>query len=144
MTQSLTKLSLEQLLAQQITVLTQLIDLQDQEKTILEKRDAPQLEELTHQKTQYLNQLEKTDQTLARHADVASVSKQYPEQLHTIQTLLARVQQQNEVNGQIVRLTLGRVQTLKHQLQSMKGESALTYNEKGKTQGGLSSRGIKA
>lgn len=141
--------TLLQLLDQQLERLQGLYDLQTLELEVLEQRNAPALEELTERKVLLLSGLEQTDQQIAKHPEAAQLRSPKPpaelqEKYLAIQNILQLVQEQNSVNGQVVRLTLGRIQTLKQNLQSMHGDSAMTYNEKGHTRSGLSSKGIKA
>lgn len=141
--------TLLQLLDQQLERLQGLYDLQTLELEVLEQRNAPALEELTERKGLLLSGLEQTDQQIAKHPEAAQLRSPKPpaelqEKYLAIQNILQLVQEQNSVNGQVVRLTLGRIQTLKQNLQSMHGDSAMTYNEKGHTRSGLSSKGIKA
>ncbi len=141
--------TLLQLLDEQLERLKALHDVQTLELEVLEQRNAPALEELTERKGFLLSGLEHTDQQLAQHPEAAQLrSPELPPALQekylAIENLLQLVQEQNAVNGQVVRLTLGRIQTLKQNLQTMHGDSAMTYNEKGHTRSGLSGKGIKA
>lgn len=141
MTQSLTAL-----LAEQLERLQALHELQNSETKILEQRDAPALEEITAEKAKLLSALESADHNIAQHPE-RNALLDAPECValrDQIQHWLGKVQQQNDVNGQLVRLTLGRVQSLKQSLQSLHGENATTYDDKGQTRGGLSGKGIKA
>lgn len=138
-----------QLLNDQLERLQALHELQTLELEVLEQRNAPALEELTERKGVLLSNIEHGDKEIAEHpnAEQLKAAKQQPElqeALLAIQTLLELVQEQNSVNGQVVRLTLGRIQTLKQNLQSLHGDTAMTYDEKGHTRSGLSGKGIKA
>lgn len=137
--------TLSQLLNQQLERLQALYDLQTLEFDALEQRNAPALEELTERKGLLLSGIEETDLLLAEHPQANELTQpDLEQQRQAIQALLEQVQEQNSVNGQVVRLTLGRIQTLKQNLRSMHGDSSMTYNEKGHTRSGLSGKGIKA
>lgn len=136
---------LTQLLTQQLQQLQSLYDTQALELKALEQRDAPALEELTERKGQLLSAVEATDKRLAEHPQAQQLTQpEFTETRQRIDQLLQQVQEQNQINGQVLRLTLGRIQTLKQNLQSMHGENSTTYNEKGHTRSGLSGKGIKA
>lgn len=137
--------TLNQLLEQQRTHLQSLYDTQALELEALEQRDAPALEELTERKGELLSVIEEMDSVLAQHEQAHQLTQpEFTEQRERIEHLLHQVHEQNQVNGQVLRLTLGRIQTLKQNLQSMHGENSMTYNEKGHTRSGLSGKGIKA
>lgn len=133
------------LLSEQEDRLHHLLELLRLELETLEQRNAPALDELLERKIAVLTDLERADKALSAHPLVEQLKQaELQPRYEQIQQLLQQVQQQNDVNGQVVRLTLGRIQTLKQNLQSLHGEHGLTYNEKGRTHGGLSGRGIKA
>ncbi|RUO43007.1 flagellar protein FlgN [Aliidiomarina taiwanensis] len=137
--------SLNQLLDQQLAQLQSLYDTQALELQALEQRNAPTLEELTERKGSLLSAIEQTDNSLAQHPQAQQLSQpEFLEKRERIEQLLQQVHEQNQVNGQVLRLTLGRIQTLKQSLQNMHGENSMTYNEKGHTRSGLSGKGIKA
>ncbi|RTE86170.1 MULTISPECIES: flagella synthesis protein FlgN [Gammaproteobacteria] len=134
------------LLQSQLERLQAIHQLQESEVKALEQRDAPALERITTEKTELLSALETTDKTLAEHPERAHLEES-PDLItlrEKIAELLTQVQAQNEANGQLVRLTLGRIQNLKQQLQTVHGDNATTYDQKGNTRSGLSGKGIKA
>lgn len=138
--------TLSELLEQQLQCLQELSTLQDDERAALEQRDAPALEQLTVRKTELLRQLELNDKAVAEHPQrgVVATHPDLQKKRAEIQQALEHVQQQNEVNGQLVRLTLGRIQNLRQTLQAMHSDGNVTYNEKGRTRAGGSGKGIKA
>ena len=138
--------SLASLLNEQLLRLQEIYELQQSEVALLEQRDAPALEQLTEDKVKLLSALEKADLEISKHPDRNNIlnAPEYDALRVEIERWLAKVQAQNEINGQLVRLTLGRIQSMKQTLQSMHGENATTYDEKGNTRGGLSGKGIKA
>lgn len=134
------------LLDQQIAALEALIKLQQSEKELLVKRNAPALDELTREKEQTLDQIQQLDDTLAAHPQhhLVSVHPELREKRKQIIQLLEQCQSNNDVNGQLVRVTLGRIQQLKQTLQAAQTGTTLTYTNKGKTSSGPSGSSIKA
>ena len=134
------------LLDQQIMQLEALIALQASEKEHLVKRDAPALDALTQEKESHLEQIQKLDQTIAEHPqrEIISTHPALREQRRTIIELMDKCQSSNDVNGQLVRMTLGRIQQLKQTLQAAHTGTTVTYTNKGKTSSGPSGSSIKA
>lgn len=137
---------LADLLSQQTTQLEQLIELQQREKELLVKRDAPALDVVTQQKEQVLDAIQRLDDALSKHPQQHLVSShpELREQRKTILGLMQTCQNNNEVNGQLVRVTLGRIQQLKQTLQAAHSGTTITYTSKGKTSSGPSGSSIKA
>ena len=134
------------ILDQQIAALETLIKLQQSEKDLLVKRDAPALDELTRDKEQILDSIQQLDDTLAAHEQHHLVSShpELREKRRQIIKLMEKCQSNNEVNGQLVRVTLGRIQQLKQTLQAAHTGNTVTYTSKGKTSSGPSGSSIKA
>lgn len=134
------------LLDQQIARLTQLVELQASEKKLLIQRDAPALESLTSEKEQLLDQIQTKDEEIAEHPqrEIISTHPQLRDKRKQIIKLMETCQTNNDVNGQIVRLTLGRIQSLKQSIQAAYTGTTVTYTNKGKTSTGPSGSSIKA
>lgn len=134
------------LLDQQIARLTQLVELQASEKQLLIQRDAPALESLTSEKEQLLDQIQTKDEEIAEHPqrEIISTHPQLRDKRKKIIELMETCQTNNDVNGQIVRLTLGRIQNLKQSIQAAYTGTTVTYTNKGKTSTGPSGSSIKA
>ena len=105
--------SLVSLLTHQHEQLTALQEIQALELQALEQRDAPALEQHSQRKGVLLSAIEATDKTIAQHPDreQLNANPEIAELRSAIESLLAVVRQQNEVNGQVIRLTLGRIHT---------------------------------
>lgn len=134
------------ILDQQIAELETLIELQQREKELLIKRDAPALDELTRDKERVLDTIQQLDETLASHSQhhlISSHPALREKRKHIIE-LMERCQSNNDVNGQLVRVTLGRIQQLKQTLQAAHTGTTVTYTNKGKTSSGPSGSSIKA
>jgi flagella synthesis protein FlgN len=137
---------LSELMDQQAAYLQQLIAVQAEEKELLIKRDAPALDELTRRKEALLDHIQSTDRALAEHPEknTLETSETLRQKRVTIQTLMQTCQSNNDVNGQLVRMTLGRIHHLKQTMQAAKSGTAITYTSKGKTSTGASGNSIKA
>ncbi|MCC5880360.1 MAG: flagellar protein FlgN [Idiomarina sp.] len=134
------------LLDQQITQLEALITLQASEKELLIKRDAPALDVLTQDKEKLLDHIQTLDNQVADHPqrEIISTHPALRDKRKTIIDLMNRCQSNNDVNGQLVRMTLGRIQQLKQTLQAAQSGTTITYTNKGKTSSGPSGSSIKA
>lgn len=137
---------LADLLDQQATQLEALIALQATEKELLIKRDAPALDLLTARKEQLLDTIQTTDQALASHPqrEIISTHPTLRDKRQQVVNLMETCQSNNDVNGQLVRMTLGRIQQLKQTLQAAHTGTTVTYTNKGKTSSGPSGSSIKA
>ena len=134
------------LLDQQITQLEALVKLQTSEKELLIKRDAPALDLLTREKEILLDTIQKLDDKVAEHPqrEIISTHPELRDKRKAIIDLMNRCQSNNDVNGQLVRMTLGRIQQLKQTLQAAQTGTTITYTSKGKTSSGPSGSSIKA
>ncbi|MGX5913365.1 flagella synthesis protein FlgN [Aliidiomarina sp. Khilg15.8] len=137
---------LSELMDQQAAQLQQLIAVQAEEKELLIKRDAPALDDLTQRKEKLLDQIQSTDRALAEHPEKDSIETIPPlrQKRVDIQALMQTCQANNDVNGQLVRQTLGRIHHMKQTMQAAKSGTAITYTSKGKTSTGASGNSIKA
>lgn len=137
---------LGELLDQQAEQLQQLIDLQTAEKEALIKRDAPVLEQITEQKENLLSGIQQVDKSIAEHPEHAAINThpELREKLSATRQLMDKCKLNNNVNGQIVRRTLGRIQDLKQTLQATQSGTTITYTDKGRTYSGPSGKSIKA
>lgn len=134
------------ILADQVAQLQQLLELQAREKDFLIKRDAPALDALTQRKEHLLDTIQNLDQQLTEHPQRENIStdSELHQQQGIILDLLEKCQANNEVNGQLVRTTLGRIHHLKQTIQAAYSGTAVTYTNKGKTSSGPSGSSIKA
>ncbi len=134
------------ILADQVAQLRLLLELQAQEKDLLIKRDAPALDVLTQRKEHLLDSIQNLDQQLTEHSLRQNISTdpELRQQQQVILDLLQQCQDNNEVNGQLVRTTLGRIHHLKQTIQAAHSGTAVTYTSKGKTSSGPSGSSIKA
>lgn len=141
--------SIIQLLEQQLAHTQSLVELINEEYETLINRDPDRLDQLVHQKQVLLQQVETNDQAIQTHPDSAQLSDDSNTEIQTlmsaIKTAFSTCQQQNAVNGEIIEMSLRTTKHLTSVLNQAKAANSLTYNAKGKTQGGNAlGKGIKA
>lgn len=135
-----------QLLQQQLEQLAQLEQMLLQEREVLEHNDPQALGQLTSLKQQILKKIEQSDQQLAQSPNFIEQRKagQWQDEVDQIHQTLAHCQELNNINGHIIQQSSLVVERLKSSLLESRTKTTMTYDAKGKTQGGLSSLGIKA
>lgn len=136
----------EQLLAKQYTQLTALETIIVEEKSILQQHDPEALLKITADKNQLLIDIQTLDQHISINQQFAQdkAAGLLTKPLSEIATLLESCQTQNQVNGMIIQQSQLAVERMKTSLLENHSRSSITYNNKGKKSGGLSSIGIKA
>lgn len=139
------KLSLP-LLANQLQQLQDLTLLLDKEHDVLQHHDPEALNLLTVEKNKLLLSIEQVDQQLAKDAEFLSHKKQglCDELLTEIEKQLAQCKEKNFINGQIIQHSQFAVERMKTTLLESNSKTSVTYDNKGKKSGGLSSIGVKA
>ena len=135
-----------ELLRQQFAQLTALETVIDNEKVILQGQDPTQLNQITQDKNQLLLSIEALDSVFSQRQSFLTEKGDglHDEQLDEIKAVLIRCQQKNTVNGQIIQHSQLAVERMKTSLLQQHSKASMTYDNKGKTSGGLSSLGIKA
>jgi len=135
-----------QMLTQQLSQLTQLEITIDTEKAILQQQDPDKLSEITNEKNQILLSIQTLDSQLAQSLQFKKDKAEglFAEQLSTIETILLRCKDKNFVNGQIIEQSQLAVERMKTSLLQNHNKSSMTYDSKGKTNGGLSILEVKA
>jgi flagella synthesis protein FlgN len=136
----------QQLTAQQLSQLLALEKLLTREKKILMKHDPQALNEITQQKNQLLLAIKELDGQIGNNPRFLQDKKAglLQQDLQAIENSLLRCQQQNQLNGNIIEQSQLTADRMKTSLLESKNKSSLTYNNKGKKKGGLSSLAIKA
>ncbi|TPH17120.1 flagellar export chaperone FlgN [Litorilituus lipolyticus] len=139
-------LSPEQLLAQQLQQLQTLEKLIETEKQVLQQHDPEALLSISQDKNQQLLAIEALDKQISLDQQFAKdkAAGLLEDKLNEITNLLAHCQQQNLVNGQIIQQSQLAVERMKTSLLENHTKNTITYDNKGKKSGGLSSIGIKA
>ncbi|WP_448213141.1 flagellar export chaperone FlgN [Colwellia sp. MEBiC06753] len=136
----------QQLLAKQLEQLHALEALLIQEKEVLQQHSPAALIELTNQKEALLLAIEKFDNTIGNNQQFIQDKKQglIEQPLAEVQAALAKCQELNLVNGQIINHSQLAVERMKTTLLERHSKSSMTYDNKGKKSAGLSSLDIKA
>ncbi|MCE2571568.1 flagella synthesis protein FlgN [Motilimonas eburnea] len=141
--------TITQLLEQQLTHTQSLVDLINEEYETLINRNPERLDQLVQQKQTLLQQVEAQDKHIQAHPDAAQLGDESNTEIQAllseIKTAFNTCQQQNAINGEIIEMSLRTTKHLTSVLNQAKAANSLTYNAKGKTQGGSAlGKGIKA
>lgn len=130
----------------QLTQLEQLEAIIDAEKEVLQKQSPDKLTEISSQKNELLVAIQNLDKQFSENAQFIEdkANGLFSEELKLIETTLLRCKEKNHVNGQIIAQSQLAVERMKTSLLQNHNKSSMTYDNKGKTSGGLSSLGIKA
>ncbi|MEW6989318.1 flagella synthesis protein FlgN [Colwelliaceae bacterium 6441] len=134
------------LIEKQLVQLQQLEIVIDDEKGILQQQNPQKLIAITAKKNQLLLDIQSLDQKFEQSILFKQEKSQglYTEQLDEIKAILTRCKEKNHVNGQIIEHSQLAVERMKTALLQNHNKSSMTYDNKGKASGGLSSLGIKA
>ncbi len=134
------------LLKQQLVQLQELEVIIDSEKEILQLQDPNKLTAISEEKNQLLMAIQSLDQQFEQSLQFKDEKAQglFDEILKDIESTLHRCKDKNQVNGQIIQHSQLAVERMKTSLLQNHNKSSMTYDNKGKTSGGLSSIGIKA
>lgn len=134
------------LLEKQLEQLQQLEVILDSEKQILQQQDPNKLDQVSQNKNNLLIAIQELDQQFEQSPQFKKekAAGLFEEQLNNIEASLLRCKDKNLVNGQIIQHSQLAVERMKTSLLQNHNKSSMTYDEKGKTSGGLSSLGIKA
>ena len=131
----------DELLTHQQQQLEHLLAVLDHEHQALINRDPTLLQQTAQQKIQLLQQVSQNDQQLAQ---LAPTLRDDP-RIAAINELIAALQQKNQINGQLLELSLNSVRQLTQALLAARSADTMTYNSHGRTQGGgILGKGIKA
>lgn len=138
--------SSQQFVARQLSQLHALEALLLHEKETLQQHDPLALNEVTQQKNLLLVAIKELDSQIGTDQQFLQDKKAglLEQELHDIEAVLMRCQQQNQINGHIIQQSQLSVERMKTSLLESKTKTGLTYNSKGKKSGGLSSIAIKA
>ncbi|WP_448563661.1 flagellar export chaperone FlgN [Thalassotalea ganghwensis] len=136
----------QQALKKQLEQLQQLLSLLDKEREVLTQSAPEKLVELSEQKNNLLVAIESLDKQIEQSVQFRKdkANGLFEQQLAEIEACLLKCKEQNTINGQIIEHSQLAVERMKTSLLQNHNKSSLTYDNKGKTSGGLSSLGIKA
>lgn len=140
------KVTPQQLVSKQLSQLAQLETLLTAEKEILQQQNPDALIEITSEKNSLLVAIQKIDNAIGQSFEFKQekLAGNFSDELSEIEAILLRCKKQNQVNGLIIHQSQLSVERMKTSLLESHNKSSMTYDNKGKTSGGLSSLGIKA
>lgn len=136
----------QQLLNNQLAQLNQLEQLIDEERVVLTQNDPDKLISLSENKNKLLIDIQNLDQQFTQSPAFTEQkqSGSFDSTLSVIEETLLRCKEKNQANGLIIQQSQLVVERMKTALLQQRSQSSVTYDNKGKTSGGLSSLGIKA
>lgn len=137
-------MDLPSLLRAQDDNLSQMQGLLAEEFDLLKAHRALALPALADRKQQLLVAIETLDKTLAELPDLKQQLSALPTQLQALQAKLEACQEQNNLNGRLLELSIVSNRRLASFLSKLRDSSSLTYDAKGNTRSGTRSFGIKA
>ncbi|WP_368199243.1 flagella synthesis protein FlgN [Aeromonas sp. R7-4] len=137
-------MDLVELLHAQDDNLSQMQGLLAEEFDLLKAHRALALPALADRKQQLLVAIETVDKTLAGQPDLQQRLGAFPDQLQALQAKLEACQEQNNLNGRLLELSIVSNRRLASFLSKLKDSNSLTYDAKGNTRSGTRSLGIKA
>ncbi len=137
-------MDLVELLHAQDDNLSQMQGLLAEEFDLLKAHRALALPALADRKQQLLVAIETLDKTLAGQPDLQQRLGAFPDQLQALQAKLEACQEQNNLNGRLLELSIVSNRRLASFLSKLKDSNSLTYDAKGNTRSGTRSLGIKA
>ncbi len=134
------------LLTQQHEQLKSLEEIIANEKKILQQHDPDALLKISNEKNDLLIAIQTLDQEISVNQQFAQdkAAGILEKELAEITNLLTHCQKQNQVNGQIIQQSQLAVERMKTTLLESHSKNTITYDNKGKKSGGLSSIGLKA
>ncbi len=136
----------KELLAQQHAQLQELEQIISDEKLVLQQHQPNALLQISAKKNQLLISIQNLDQQIGVNQAFAQdkAAGFLTQELADIEKLLTLCQQKNLVNGQIIAQSQLAVERMKTSLLESHNKTSVTYDNKGKKSGGLSSIGLKA
>lgn len=137
-------MDLPSLLHTQDEYLSRMQGLLEEEFNLLKQHQALALPELAERKQKLLADIEVLDQTLARQPKLQQQLSAFPEQMNALREKLDACQEQNDVNGRLLELSIVSNRRLASFLSQLRDRNSLTYDAKGNTRSGTRSFGIKA
>jgi len=137
-------MDLPSLLHTQDDYLSQMQGILEEEFNLLEQHQALALPALTERKQQLLAAIESLDTLLAELPELAVQLTAYPDEMAQLRAKLDACQEQNDINGRLLELSIVSNRRLATFLSQLRDRNSLTYDAKGNTRSGTRSYGIKA
>ena len=132
-------MSLPELLQSQDVLLDNLLALLQQEKELLQQRQALALPDLAKTKQQLLEQLQYQDHCIAEHAERERLTTDLQAPREALVHKLQQCHERNEVNGKLIEMSLTANRRLGTVLTQVRDRNSLTYDQRGtpRAAGGL-------
>lgn len=132
-------MSLTELLQSQDALLDNLLALLQQEKELLQQRQALALPDLAKSKQQLLEQLQYQDHCIAEHSERERLTGDLQPSREALMHKLQQCQERNEVNGKLIEMSLTANRRLGTALTQVRDRNSLTYDQRGtpRAAGGL-------
>lgn len=111
-----------------------LIELLEQERSALVARDGGAIEQLAAAKQQLLAAIADTDRALSQEL---SADAELAQAKGELDALLDHCRSLNELNGQVIQLSLNSLGRLQQLMAEARGRGSVTYDDKGKTKPSL-------
>ncbi|MBF8999427.1 MULTISPECIES: flagella synthesis protein FlgN [Vibrio] len=129
--------ALQDLVEFQLQNANDLAELLEKEKIAITSRVSAHIEALAKQKVTLVSQLQQTDQRIATHPHVLSLTEdEYLNNLvEKIRTIVADCQEANLVNGEALNRAQLSFNKLNNLMQQSLGKNGMTYNATGQTRG---------
>lgn len=138
-------MSLTEVVAKQIELLSKLKELLDNELQLISTRDAEALLNLVEQKQQVLDEIQEQDQRINKLYDPASPKSDDVSALfEQAKSLLEDCKYSTEVNAKAVEQGQLRLEHLRKLLIETRNRESMTYDKSGRAQGTSSIKGVKA
>lgn len=126
--------TISELLTDLRTHMQELANLQQQELVAVTEHQHETLAQIIEQKQQQLAAIQACDQKLAQHPDASLLAEDetYAAQRTQLKQELTEIQAQNQVNEQLVKVTLSRIEQLRDLLIRTHKQDSVTYDGKGR------------
>jgi len=127
--------ALHDLLKFQLQNAQDLLVLLEEEKCAITQRVSSDIEAVAHKKIALIEQLNTTDQRIAKHSEVACLIDDINLKtlVDEISSTISTCQQENEINGQALERAQISFHKLKNLMQQSQGKIGMTYSADGKT-----------
>lgn len=138
--------TIDSMLNQQLLQVQQLEKLLLIEKEVLQQHNPEELLKVSHQKTDLLVTIEATKKECNAIPDFQNLitSPEYQLVFNKIEETLASCKSLNTVNGMIIQQSSLAIDRMQSDLIESRSRSSMTYDNKGKKNGGLQGKSIKA
>ena len=140
------RVAFEALINKQLLQVQQLEQILLQEKEILQQQNPEALVDISNKKTDLLTVINATDATSKESPNYQALlaDSGFSDVFANIENCLAHCKELNSVNGMIIQQSSLAIERLQNELLENRSRSSMTYDNKGKKNGGLMGKGIKA